>query len=930
MIRRLCGVLIWLFVLAAPAMAQNFICPTAPYGTSNNQCASTAFVQAAVAGGGGGGGTPGGTNGQQQYNNAGSFGGFTMSGDATLNTATGVITVTGTNGTPFGSLATQSATLGPFATQTAPCSIAQGCTGQTTASAAFTALAPTITQTGDIAYWNGSVWQTLPGNNSGTNCLSESSGGIPSWAACGGGGGGGTVTFNAQDFVASNGDFTPGTTMSLTLTSAPANANALWVSFDGDLQSAYAVSSVSGTTITFRAAIPTNVAVVHAAWGSISGAVGVNSVSSSLGSLTCSPSTGSALCDVNTAYAGNQITLGTTAMHLGSTYTSIAGNITWTGNQTVNGSDKIEATLAIPSGGTAGAGLSMSTTGNFGLYFGTGAPTLSAAKGSLYLENGTGIPYYNSSGSTTWISLNPAGSFANPTASIGLSAINGSALTGMRSDAAPALSQTIAPTWTGIHQWSADAYMGSGRPWADVRQCGAKGDGSTDDTAAINTCVTRLTALTPVSGGTLYFPTGKYCTITGLTFSASGLHIVGEGTINTGAATISTCGHNVTAVTVTGQNDEISNLKIQGPDMQAGGVSPTGDALVLAGVGMIVENSYLAHGRFPLNIAAVDYWITNTIVAYGYGGALIYHGCNSGVTCPTSNGVPDSNGYMLRVSADENTAGSCGMPTSTTSWSATTAFSACAVVGLSGVTNFLIQNVGSNCTSGSSTPVAASYGTNITDGSCTWQTLYAKKLVVNTALSSCSMVYDYGSYVSWAVLSDFSGAANNAICLYNSLNSGNTPTNINLIGNDTEALNIGLDINNGEIVTGINNFFGPCTVSGGAAVRVEVGGTFVGDLTLNSNTITGCAQGVDLAKTGISGINISNNLIAGNTTSGIDTNSSVSLFSVSNNQMHSPTYGSNGGVNVTVGSSNSSCLVLGNFAGSGSYTTTGCTASANL
>jgi hypothetical protein len=36
---------------ALPASAQNFICPTAPPGTSDNRCASTAFVQNAVGGG---------------------------------------------------------------------------------------------------------------------------------------------------------------------------------------------------------------------------------------------------------------------------------------------------------------------------------------------------------------------------------------------------------------------------------------------------------------------------------------------------------------------------------------------------------------------------------------------------------------------------------------------------------------------------------------------------------------------------------------------------------------------------------------------------------------------------------------------------------------------------------------------------------------
>jgi len=45
------------------------------------------------------------------------------------------------------------------------------------------------------------------------------------------------------------------------------------------------------------------------------------------------------------------------------------------------------------------------------------------------------------------------GLFANPTGTIGLTAVNGAATTAMRSDAAPALSQAITPTWTGNHLW---------------------------------------------------------------------------------------------------------------------------------------------------------------------------------------------------------------------------------------------------------------------------------------------------------------------------------------------------------------------------------------------------------------------------------------------------------------------------------------------
>ncbi|HYC01613.1 MAG TPA: tail fiber domain-containing protein [Candidatus Limnocylindrales bacterium] len=53
---------------------------------------------------------------------------------------------------------------------------------------------------------------------------------------------------------------------------------------------------------------------------------------------------------------------------------------------------------------------------------------------------------------------------ANPSATIGLSAVNGSATSFMRSDGAPALSQSIAPTWTAHHIFSNS--WSSGNPGA--------------------------------------------------------------------------------------------------------------------------------------------------------------------------------------------------------------------------------------------------------------------------------------------------------------------------------------------------------------------------------------------------------------------------------------------------------------------------------
>ena len=57
--------------------------------------------------------------------------------------------------------------------------------------------------------------------------------------------------------------------------------------------------------------------------------------------------------------------------------------------------------------------------------------------------------------SFTGTTLNAASAAgANPTATVGLSAVNGVATTFLRSDGAPALSQSIVPTWTGAHTFN--------------------------------------------------------------------------------------------------------------------------------------------------------------------------------------------------------------------------------------------------------------------------------------------------------------------------------------------------------------------------------------------------------------------------------------------------------------------------------------------
>jgi hypothetical protein len=88
-----------------------------------------------------------------------------------------------------------------------------------------------------------------------------------------------------------------------------------------------------------------------------------------------------------------------------------------------------------------------------------------ALGGSVFLIDRTGTVVDSIAMAATTVTVNgqnvcradgtgcPGGitGLANPTASLGLAAVNGAATTAMRSDAAPALSQAIAPTWTNTH-----------------------------------------------------------------------------------------------------------------------------------------------------------------------------------------------------------------------------------------------------------------------------------------------------------------------------------------------------------------------------------------------------------------------------------------------------------------------------------------------
>jgi hypothetical protein len=114
----------------------------------------------------------------------------------------------------------------------------------------------------------------------------------------------------------------------------------------------------------------------------------------------------------------NGITTGTGNVNGGNLRTtgqmSAAGNVTG-GNilssavVSAVGNATILSATAVPAGGTTGAGYKMSSTTNLGIFFGSGAPSLSAAQGSLYLRTDgsstTTRMYVNTDGTTGWTNV---------------------------------------------------------------------------------------------------------------------------------------------------------------------------------------------------------------------------------------------------------------------------------------------------------------------------------------------------------------------------------------------------------------------------------------------------------------------------------------------------------------------------------------------
>lgn len=124
----------------------------------------------------------------------------------------------------------------------------------------------------------------------------------------------------------------------------------------------------------------------------------------------------------------------------------------------------------------------------------------------------------------------------------------------------------------------------------NVRAYGAVGDGSTNDTSAINSAIAALVA---AGGGVLYFPKGTYSTTGGHTLSVA-CSVVGQGLAVTG---LTTTGGTATVFSVTSDSVTIRDLSISHL-----GTSTAGSGIAITSNGVQCRFLYLTVYGFHTNI----------------------------------------------------------------------------------------------------------------------------------------------------------------------------------------------------------------------------------------------------------------------------------------------------------------------------------------
>ncbi len=413
-------------------------------------------------------------------------------------------------------------------------------------------------------------------------------------------------------------------------------------------------------------------------------------------------------------------------------------------------------------------------------------------------------------------------------------------------------------TQTGI--LTTDILAKSGRPWADVRAFGAKGDSVTDDTAAFNAAIAAVTAL---GSGTIYVPpsTGSYCikTAGGITLSAFGLRMVGA--TDGYYSSLDACGTDTTIVTMNNQYVSLEHILIAGKginDTTTFGASYPTIKVTNACISCSIEHVNVTGGAFAIQGLGtpsqhVDDVMLFDVVAYQSYQTLI--------------DIQDGGWWINRAKLDQNWPYSEPTPGIGTipNWAASTAHSAGDLVITQG---WIIQYMTSG-TTGTTAPTLKNYARTITDGTATAQ--------IAQPSSQYYAIHFEGASETQMTQVDMSGSFYSG--LYVDQDSSGNPSQYiecsQCIAGQT--LNSAIYLNYGHSVYITDSHFGSCLYSGCGIVLVN--DTYTGDFNMEGGAFLGTGIG---ALVGGSGGTTFQGVTFNGQSTGIQMNAGSNLTAVGN------------------------------------------------